>query len=201
MLFIFHKLCDEYNVYYIIAYGTLLGAVRHWGMIPWDDDVDIIVYNNDRKKIYQILKIMKKKYGYQIDNTYKLSRILFQPENLNYFIDIFFVENINNKIVRTYTFDDDKLLDSYQEYYLEKNLDNTWWWHDYDFDAKLLEERKKYIYDDMFLWGPKDPLPLLTHWYGTDFLTVCKTHYLINHEIQVEPKIIDNFGVLPKPQL
>ena len=144
---------------------------------------------------------MRDQYGYQIDNTEKLSRILFQPEKSNYFIDIFFVENINGKIVRTYTHDADKIQNEYQEYYLEKKLENAWWWHDYDFDAKLLEGRKKYIYDDMFLWGPKNPLPLLTHWYDTDFLTVCKTHYLKDHEIYVEPQIIENFGILPEPQL
>jgi hypothetical protein len=201
MLFIFHKLCDEHNVYYIIAYGTLLGAVRHWGMIPWDDDVDIIVFNKDRNKIYQILNIMREQYDYQVDNTYKLSRILFQDSNSNYFMDIFFVENINNKIVRTYTFDSDKILDSYKEYFLEKSEETEWWWNGFDFDHELINQRKKYIYDDMFLWGPKNPLPLLTHWYGPDCLTVCKTHYLKDHEIYVEQEIIENFGTLPEPQL
>ena len=151
MLYTFHSLCDEYQVYYIIAYGTLLGAVRHWGMIPWDDDVDVIVFNKDRKKIYEILNIMKEKYGYQIDNTHKLSRILFQDAKLNYFIDIFFVENINGKIVRTYTFDSDKILDSYQEYFLEKTPETAWWWNDNDYYAEFLDERKKIMYDDMFL--------------------------------------------------
>jgi len=53
----------------------------------------------------------------------------------------------------------------------------------------------------MFLWGPKNPLPILESWYGKDFLTVCKTHYLKDHEIYVEPQIIENFGMLPEPQL
>ena len=52
---------DKHDVEYIMVGGTLLGSVRHGGMIPWDDDGDLCVLNKTPEEIIEILKPLKEK--------------------------------------------------------------------------------------------------------------------------------------------
>lgn len=53
------KICDENNLKYFMCGGTMLGAIRHKGFIPWDDDIDIMLLRNDYEKLVNILKKQK----------------------------------------------------------------------------------------------------------------------------------------------
>lgn len=47
-------MCKEYNLKYSVCYGTLLGAIRHKGFIPWDDDIDVFMMRDDYNKMLKI---------------------------------------------------------------------------------------------------------------------------------------------------
>ena len=51
----FHRICEEHNLRYYIDFGTLIGAVRHKGFIPWDDDIDVTMPASDYMRLGEIL--------------------------------------------------------------------------------------------------------------------------------------------------
>ena len=59
------KICRENNIKYILEGGTALGAIRHKGFIPWDDDLDIAMMRDEYNKFIKVLeKKLPDKYAF-----------------------------------------------------------------------------------------------------------------------------------------
>ena len=67
----FDSFCKENNISYYLMGGTALGAIRHSGFIPWDDDFDVFMDRENYLKFIEFAKnkLEKEKYYFQEENT------------------------------------------------------------------------------------------------------------------------------------
>lgn len=49
-------ICKKYNLTYYVTDGSMLGAIRHKGFIPWDDDIDVTMFRDDYEKLCEVAK-------------------------------------------------------------------------------------------------------------------------------------------------
>lgn len=90
---IFHELCRKHNLCYWLDYGTLLGAVRHRGFVPWDDDTDLCMPREDWEKALELLPSELEKYGISFYEESDRLCMAYQHEDTGIWIDIFVVDS------------------------------------------------------------------------------------------------------------
>ena len=99
-----HEVCDKIGVKYFLAYGSLIGAVRHQGFIPWDDDMDICMLRDDYEKLQD----------YLIANPSERYQVMSYKNNRNYVYP--FMKVMDNQ---TYLIEEDVRIDSNMGIYVD----------------------------------------------------------------------------------
>lgn len=162
----FDKLCTKHDVGYWITAGTLLGAVRHQGIIPWDDDLDISMTQEqyDKLRVKMVIEDMKRT-GYMIKTTpggfTKFGKIREQGTKHGFatWVDIF-VMRLNQ--------------DKYE--FRSANHRKSWprmWYH-----KSEVERLKRYKFGKLMLPCPPKPSSFLKRAYGRNWMTpkITKEH-------------------------
>ena len=110
------SICSKHNITYFADWGTYLGAIRHKGFVPWDDDLDICMHSNELNKFlavakeelpegYSVMSFHNNDYSWKfIYNIVPNDHMCFTPEYLKSHysfpyivaIDIFIIDNISD---------------------------------------------------------------------------------------------------------
>ena len=176
-----HNILVSNNITYYANGGTLLGAIRHKGIIPWDDDIDLEISYKDIPRIFQLKKEFIRK-GYKIvkhresDEEFDWIKIdsIKKIKGKKSSIDLFpvYIEDNRTHFQSPYT------KEIFPREYHEK---------------KDLYPLRTVKFGSGIVIIPHNPIPYLTRAYGKSwpikgFITLDKNHYTLDKPISVDTK-------------
>jgi len=148
-------ICQKNNFTYSLSYGTLLGAVRHGGFIPWDDDIDIMMPRSDYLKFVEYCTVNETRfklasvendpsYGYIFakacdDNSVVINDIM-KWQKYGVQVDIFPIDNLGNDLKTAKR--------NFSKFRFKRELLVAWNWKNFKFNKKQTLKRNviKFIF-------------------------------------------------------
>ncbi len=141
-----HELFEAKKISYWIDSGTLLGAVRHKGIIPWDTDLDLCIDKHDEERLLDLKPLLGKLGLTLVSKTFG-----WTIKAKGGFCDIFLV----SKRKGTYIYADKPT----STYFAKRDDGPIYYTQDELFPLK------QYPFGDLVVWGPQDPYPYLDNYY------------------------------------
>lgn len=194
LLIIIDKLCKKHHLSYWLDYGTLLGAYRHKGFIPWDDDTDISMLRSDYSQMVEIVNTELGIYGIKASENDGRIGIGYRHEETGVWVDIFAVDNYKSS--DDYSTEENRLHKMVNDYKIDAiNKSGDFQYSDIaillreNLKEQALTSGNKYLYRSPGYFGPEfiyreeDIFPLTwLSFEGYSFsapnkTTVCLTQY------------------------
>jgi phosphorylcholine metabolism protein LicD len=150
---------EKHDIKYFADGGSLLGAYRHSGIIPHDDDMDIGIMIEDEHKLFSNeFRADLEKVHLKFDPSLKILYKIFPTDGLSdIFIDIFVFENKEGKI-----------------HFVPEKTRRKWPNNYYHYEE--LFPLNTYVFGRSTIKGANNPIPVFNRQYGADWMTPINDH-------------------------